>query len=380
VYEDILHAGEGSQMYVLSSSTWSWLEGRTFGEARRLFPSAVLLGWIEDGSKRIQLIPDGEETVPGSSLLILLSSDHSIRCNKQVVVGKDEMEGKGRTNEQEEQDTQRKERVVKKLERCFSCMKKKFALRVLILNMGEEEMLLQSMEESLAPGSSLVVHFSSSDKSEGQEKAIREMGQRRNISTELLYGGFLTMEKLREVRAAECDVVISLPSASSSAADTNDAQLVALAKMIVSCRRRSAREGVVLPLMHVIACVEQPTSVELVEEALKQQGISLEWLMPNELEAGALVQILRSPYLSYVYDDILRASTAQLTLLSPHAILPHDEEVEFAFLSDCFLERSAIALGVRWSDGKVELSPDRRKLFKFGKKDKIVVLQQVKGS
>eukprot|EP00960_Hanusia_phi_P035843 751980-Hanusia_phi.AAC.2 len=61
--------------------------------------------------------------------------------------------------------------------------------------------------------------------------------------------------------------------------------------MIVSCRRTSAREGAVLPVTHIIACVEQPTSVELVEEAVNQQGISLEWLMPNELEAGALVQV-----------------------------------------------------------------------------------------
>eukprot|EP00960_Hanusia_phi_P035844 751980-Hanusia_phi.AAC.3 len=40
-----------------------------------------------------------------------------------------------------------------------------------------------------------------------------------------------------------------------------------------------------------------------------------------------LEQILRSPYLSYVYDDILRATTSQLTLLSPSAILANEVDL-----------------------------------------------------
>eukprot|EP00960_Hanusia_phi_P035842 751980-Hanusia_phi.AAC.1 len=231
VYEDILHAGEGSQIYVLSSLTWPWLQEQTFGEARKFFPSAVLLGWIEDGSKRIQLIPGGEEKIPSSSLLILLSSDHRIRCNKSPAGGREQEEHRAR--EEEERESSRKERVVQKLERCFAFMKKKFALRVLILNLGEERLLLQSIEESLAPGSSLLAHFPSSERSERLGKVIRDMGEKKNISTQVHCGSFLTMEKLREMGAAECDVVICLPFPASSSADTNDAQLLALAKVIL---------------------------------------------------------------------------------------------------------------------------------------------------
>jgi hypothetical protein len=67
----------------------------------------------------------------------------------------------------------------------------------------------------------------------------------------------------------------------------------------------------------------------------------------NELESGAITQILWNPDLLLVYHDFLEPSWGvQLDFVEPSTILPLATRMNFAYVQEKTQEHGAIALGV----------------------------------
>ena len=70
-------------------------------------------------------------------------------------------------------------------------------------------------------------------------------------------------------------------------------------------------------------------------------------MLCNELESGAITQILWDPDLALVYNDFLEPSWGvQLDFVEPSKIVPMSTRMNFAYVQEKTKEHGAIALGV----------------------------------
>ena len=71
-------------------------------------------------------------------------------------------------------------------------------------------------------------------------------------------------------------------------AASSDAKVITCCKVIALLRHDQLAEGQALKQTHLVVCLLQPSSVLLLETVTQQPGVSVEWLLPNELEGGGM--------------------------------------------------------------------------------------------
>ena len=69
---------------------------------------------------------------------------------------------------------------------------------------------------------------------------------------------------------------------------SSDAKIITCCKVIALLRSEQLAEGQTLKHTHLVVCLLQPSSVLLLETVTQQPGVTVEWLLPNELEGGGM--------------------------------------------------------------------------------------------
>lgn len=152
--------------------------------------------------------------------------------------------------------------------------------------------------------------------------------------------------------------------------DENDARAVALMVQILEKRshvretRRQQQRYSTAPLpgahehpsdegpapflpLHFVVAVMRPSSLAVISATANNNGATVQPVLCNELESGAISQILWNPDLLLVYHDFLEPSWGvQLDFVEPGSVVPLSTKMNFAYVQEKTKEYGAIALGV----------------------------------
>jgi len=244
---------------------------------------------------------------------------------------------------------------------------------VLVLNCHAEDagLLTHRLQESLGKGSKLGIHHASDDMF-GPENAHAADSNAQVIDFKGLSATRLI--DLKHMGTAQADTVILLPFKQEDGTNAldSDAKIITCCKVISLLRNEQLAEGHALKPMHLIVCLLRPSLVPLLETVTQQPGVNVEWLLPNELEGSALVQIMQRPALKPVYEALLEG-TCDIYLIPAQLMMPYGDYT-FAQISQVALKHHAVALGIRFKSGLVHLSPNKDLPITLEDGDRIAVV------
>jgi len=247
--------------------------------------------------------------------------------------------------------------------------------RVLMLGWNERgQETLKEIADVLPPGSRISM----------LQKAPRaiDKGQLR-VEVEQHIGDRSDIKMLSRAGADSADVIVCL-SDSLGASNTDDITDSELLAVIQSLGKVKQAPGGKVP--RLVAMVHSPKTRQLIEEAAKEAGIFADLILANDLESGALVQVLMNPDLESVFNAVLDANGGNgKELLSLQASkvfrLEGDSDrvvVTFRQLRELVGGKGHVALGVMISKpgGEVEvlLNPQANKKLVLGPSDGIVAI------
>ena len=112
--------------------------------------------------------------------------------------------------------------------------------------------------------------------------------------------------------------------------------------------------------------------------AKRMPGGSSDFLMPNELASGILVQFALQPALKEVYTELLRAEGKELLLAPATNYATDGESLSFQDLSTRARARGEVAIGLQPAgEAAPTLNPPKGTRVKVQEGDKLVVLGEV---
>ena len=101
--------------------------------------------------------------------------------------------------------------------------------------------------------------------------------------------------------------------------------------------------------LHFVVAVMRPSSLAVIRATAHHNNATVTPVLCNELESGAISQILWNPDLLLVYSDFLEPSWGvQLDFVDPQSIVPLSTKMNFAYVQEKTKDHGAIALGVSY--------------------------------
>jgi hypothetical protein len=112
------------------------------------------------------------------------------------------------------------------------------------------------------------------------------------------------------------------------------------------------------------------------ESAEALRAIGAEVVTGSEAAGRQLVLVAEQTSLAQIYDDLLDASGCEVYLKPPGRYLPEGASATFADLVVAAQQRRETALGVRRSDGRIELAPAKDTPLMLSPTDRVIVLAE----
>eukprot|EP00617_Octactis_speculum_P015966 CAMPEP_0185755346 /NCGR_PEP_ID=MMETSP1174-20130828/13855_1 /TAXON_ID=35687 /ORGANISM="Dictyocha speculum, Strain CCMP1381" /LENGTH=262 /DNA_ID=CAMNT_0028433863 /DNA_START=6 /DNA_END=794 /DNA_ORIENTATION=+ len=224
------------------------------------------------------------------------------------------------------------------------------------------------------------------DTSEAHMKVMKDACQSAQSQLEfnlkIRKGSALSINDLRDAGANEADTVVILreesweasgvesPSHTTGAVDSHTLTTLSLLEEILmdsySQLKDSAQSGkkdkpvVVSTGKHLVAEFQDPRYLHVSREALKKNSIwkTTDLFVPEDLEAGALVQVSLEPMLANIYHDILSEPRfLNVELLSSVVEEEASSAITFGEVGQRIHASGGVLIGVQRTNGDGSVSP-----------------------
>ena len=380
VYAELLMQGGGSEVYMEPLSKHRALHGGTFGQARKAFNSAIAIGLVRGGAdgaeERVELSPPDELELGPSDSMVLIAKDKrdARRVGRAPRAPKPTPTADGAAPAASAASAS-----------ASASAPRLSPMRILLLN-ADPSMpdFIEQIDEITPKGSSLTLVSPP-----GAEKALPR--SLKHLKLEVVEGDPSDPVELGRLRAETFDAVVCLQPGGGSDADD--------AKLLVSLisLEQAARAGDA-PSPKVVGEVYSPSMLELIGSRWPAE--TWDFVLPNELCAGILVQFALQPELRTVYDELLSKEGKEIFLCAASRYLDLPDEaapaagadaregaapkggaaarprrVSFEELSSAARARGEIAIGIqRAGEKEPRLNPPRNMRFKLEAADQVVVI------
>jgi len=332
VFTDIFTAGDGCQIYVTDLALWPWLAGQTFEQISVLFPDSVVLGWMseaQNGKWDVDICPHNTDVATKGMKLVMLAASQHMRCSRRT-------------------PTLRAIDFVA-VKSCVALARSQRGTKMsMVLNVLDGNTYLP---DRISKG--------------GDKVKVVPFSQCQELSlVQLKAMGLLNIDVL---------VLQHFRNEDGTVSSDSDAKVITTCKMIALLRRQAATEGKAISNLHLVACMHRAESVSLLQTVCTNPGMSVEFMNSNEVEAGAIVQMLSTPALKPVYTALLEAGS-DLFLIPAPLLFTSGLTYTFSDISRIVMQRKAVAIGVKRADGNFELSPAKNKRIMLQETDQIIVV------
>ena len=353
----------------------------TFSEASRRFGgNAIPIGVVRaapeetaSGGKQgkqaaaaagetVILSPSPDLVIEGSDKMILLANDakdtrvtRPTRAPKQLagLASSEEADGKGGK---------------KPKSSAAAAMQANAPLRILLLN-DDPTMpdVIDQIDEVSAKGSSITLL--------APERPTVLSRTLSHASLSYIKGDPASPESIKSLNPEDYDAVVLLQPGSGS--DADDSKLLV---SLLSLQQAARDKGVAVP--RIVAEVHSPSMLDLISSRWPGEGDKWDFVLPNELCAGILVQFALQPDLRPVYSELLQPDgkefflqPASIYCMGDKAVAEGTKAVSFEALSASARARGEVAIGVhRAGEKRPTLNPPRSMKLKLKDGDQLVVL------
>ena len=349
IFADIFTAGDGAQIFVTNIRVFpSSLVGKTFAEVALLFPTSVLIGWMWPNACAacgwsVDIAPGPADVATEHMKLIFLSAARWQTCSSKT----------GALLEPAAVDRENEKGALKS---CVALSRTQRQCKsVLILNARTD-------------GGNTYLNDRIAD---GGDRVKATFPWQHTLCQDVSLANLKTF--LPHVLNADVLVLQHFCNQDGTVASDSDAKAITAAKMINLLRQQAKSEGRVLPHLHMVVCMHREMSVPLLQIACAGPDMSVEYINSNEVEAGAIVQMLVTPALQPVFTALLEAGS-DLFLIPAHLIFELGQRLSFGQISQAVMHRKAIAMGIKRADGSSELAPAKSKVMELRFGDQIIVV------
>eukprot|EP00802_Teleaulax_amphioxeia_P006757 Tamp_06762.p1 GENE.Tamp_06762~~Tamp_06762.p1 ORF type:complete len:804 (+),score=154.53 Tamp_06762:157-2412(+) len=361
VYQDILDQTGGTELHLFDmvNRGCQHLHNLTISDLGQYFPQAVVLGWIvqessaSDPAGRVRMNPNRDETLPIGSSLILMSHFTISTCSQKPArpfvsaspVASATSMAAGR-------EAARAGAVPWR-----PLPPSKTSKRILILNFGEQWNLLKGLDNNLLTGSQVTV-VSVAGENSGPPNRSAPAG-RYVTFVEVDVPGWIGrwIDRIENVRGYDIVMILEARLPDGTIIEENDARAVATMMLITQKRARELAaqpnpSDAVAAQLHFVVSVMKPSSLDVIRATAKNNNASVTSVLCDDLESGAVTQVLWNPDLMLVYNDVLHPSWGvQLDFISAESVVPLHTKMNFAYIAQSTFKMSALALGIRFGVG-----------------------------
>lgn len=374
VFSDILQqSAESAEYYIMAMPEF---EGVSFGTARRLLDSAVLVGVLPHGSARALLSPPDSTVINQQDKCIFVAhnaADITARdAPVEVYVNMNALHQARHTQED-------------------------FPNHVLVLCWGQTpQFIVNSLVEFAHPGSKITVIHDSMQ----SHKDFTAHG----VSTHYISGNPSSSAVLTPQLLARADSVV-LAGIASMPPDHADAHVVS---SVITLQKRAAGMERQQPL-RIIAPVHSPQTVHVlkqVHDMAEAQGthVVVETIMPDDLMSGLVTQLAADPSLNVVLHELfgtaggcemylkhpsyyaLTPATAAQTKGGPawvaggahvgHQAAATRNAWRWADVQEAVRDKKEVVIGVVFADGSVKQCLNVEEVVDFTPDDRLVVIAE----
>jgi hypothetical protein len=186
-----------------------------------------------------------------------------------------------------------------------------------------------------------------------------------NIEIDLIQGDAALAGVFENLELSSFDCIVVLASTESEAADA-DTQTLRIMLRLFDLRTYDTERA------HTVVELTDETNVDLFQE-LDVDDI----VVSTDIVSASLAQVAQEPVLGPIYRELLRVGGVEISLRPLTDYVPPQTKFKFDDVVFSAQQKLEIALGIRsGANGKIDLNPDRAKVWTAGDTDKIVVLAQ----
>jgi Trk K+ transport system NAD-binding subunit len=187
----------------------------------------------------------------------------------------------------------------------------------------------------------------------------------KNIDTEVVEGDAASATVYDELDLSSYDCIVALASTLSEDSDA-DTQTLRVLLRLFDLRTYDKQRA--------------HTVVELTDETNKDMFLELgvdDIVVSTDIVSASLAQVAQEPVLGPIYRELLRVGGVEISLRPLTDYVPPDSQYRFDDLVFSAQQKLEIALGIKSGpDGRIDLNPDRKKVWTAQSNDKIAVLAQ----
>uniref|UniRef100_A0A7S1EJ47 RCK C-terminal domain-containing protein n=2 Tax=Hemiselmis andersenii TaxID=464988 RepID=A0A7S1EJ47_HEMAN len=390
VYNAVLQPGDANFLEtekVDHESRLYFLEGKKFDELQGHFPKSIICGIIR--KSEVILAPKGDVEVEAGDSLLAFGRDKKQLCSRMSTKFAGlppTAPGKFHETAEEQQQGQREKADAK--DKGFRMRPKR---HVIVLGWNERgEKTLREIAEVLPKGSKITTL---QDKKVAVDPETASYCESKNVGLQHMEGDTMDRDKLEEIGAAKSDCIVCLfdSSAASNTEDTTDSELITT---IQALGQMNFQKVVKRP--RLVSMVHSRQTLKLIKGATEEAGLVADFILANELESGALVQVLMDPDLEKVFNEVLSPNSKELLSLQSGKVLDQDYpgfsadylytdkrlKVSFQQIQTCARRNGQIAIGLildnPMGEDKVVLIPEMQTEFELGAQDRVVVIGDFK--
>ena len=93
--------------------------------------------------------------------------------------------------------------------------------------------------------------------------------------------------------------------------------------------------------MHLVVSLREAESPDLLETVCDHAGMTVEYLVTDEVKSGVIFQMLQTPVLKPVYASLLEEGT-DFFLIPAHLMLPVGQPLSFGYISEVLPKPSTL--------------------------------------
>ncbi|WP_431474256.1 ion channel DMI1 [Marinobacter sp. KM021] len=344
VYNELLTAGEGSEIFVRGGET---AEGLSLGELAARRPNAIVLGLLQ---------PAGS----GWTVNLLASSDTMIRCEDRVVLLASDYEHTAADPKAEPLP------VIKRGTARPHLTDGSGVHRVLVLGWNRRVSSLVAEISSYKGRNFKLDMVSATPLRERQREIARYGVDLEAIDGQLLEADYMVEDDLRKLSPASYDTVILLSSDRLGSGEEADARAMVGYLQLEEILAESPRRP------QVIMELSDPNNRQLL------YGHQSEMLISPMILSHVLAQVALRRELRVVLDELFTVGGAEIQFRDPHDY-PLPASADFQLLEKIVAASGDVALGVYRAKANelgrhLQLNPPRKQFLELQPQDRIVVL------
>ena len=354
VYAELLLQGAGHEIYTEPLARHRSMHGTSFGDASRRFGKAIPIGIVRapvgggdiGGDEQVLLSPADDELLQPTDSVVLIANSRGDtkpgRMRAKPRMPKPAADDEGATT------------AAKPLSEAPP--------KILFLNLDPSMNNMLAQIDEVAPKGSSITLFCP------HEALPDNLPRMRRASLKHIEGDPTSPSELQDLGVQKYDAVICLQPGKGSESD--DSKLLI---SLLALEQAARAEGAETP--RVVGELHSPSMRELIDSRWSDN--KWDFVLPNDLSAGILVQFALQPELKSIYTELLSPEGKELFFRPAYLYSSHSDKrgVTFEQLSVGARERGEVAVGVHLAgEQRPMINPPRDFRLKLNDGDKLVVI------